>query len=159
MMQIALNETLSRLFKGKKYCGPGKEKELHFFEQNLPIDTERDEMVDTPQAFAPYIITELGDIVSPEGDETKKVDVTMYICAYDTGLYRQGYRDVVNIINDIMNHFRTVPRFGRACTVKGDIKGVLSEDDYAPYYFGAVKMTCTVPNADPATDPEIEEMV
>lgn len=88
-----------------------------------------------------------------------EVDVTLYICAYDMGLKRQGYRDVLNIVTDIMKGFRAVPRFGRACTVKGNIKGKMSEDDYHPYYFGAVKMTCTVANADPATDPEIEEMV
>lgn len=88
-----------------------------------------------------------------------EVDVTMYICAYDTGLKRQGYRDVLNIATDIMKKFRAVPRFGRACTVQGKIHGQMSKDDYHPYYFGAVQMTCTVPNADPATDPEIEDMV
>lgn len=159
MMQIALNKELKERFAGKTYCGPGGDKELKFFEQNLPIDTERDEVVDTTAAFAPYIITEVGDMDSPEGDKPMEVDVTLYICAYDMGLERQGYRDVLNIVTDIMKGFRAVPRFGRACTVKGNIKGKMSEDDYHPYYFGAVKMTCTVANADPVTDPEIEEMV
>lgn len=159
MMQVALNQTLQKNFKGKTYCGPGGEKELNFFEQDLPIDTGRDDAVDTPEAFAPYIITEIGDMDSPEGNAPMEVDVTMYICAYDTGLKRQGYRDVLNIVTDIMKGFRAVPRFGKACTVKGNIKGKMSKDDYHPYYFGAVKMTCTVANADPATDPEIEEMV
>lgn len=108
---------------------------------------------------APYIITEIGDMDSPEGDTPMEVDVTMYICAYDTGLKRQGYRDVLNIATDIMKGFRAVPRFGRACTVQGKIHAQMSKDDYHPYYFGAVQMTCTVPNADPATDPEIEDMV
>ena len=35
MMQIALNQTLQKIFKGKTYCGPGGEKELNFFEQKL----------------------------------------------------------------------------------------------------------------------------
>ena len=159
MMQIALSQTLQKLFKGKTYCGPGGAKELNFFEQDLPIDTERDDAVDTPAAFAPYIITEIGDMDSPEGDTPMEVEVTTYICAYDTGLKRQGYRDVLNIATDIMKGFRAVPRFGRACTVQGKIHAQMSKDDYHPYYFGAVQMTCTVPNADPATDPEIEDMV
>ena len=45
MMQIALNKELKERFAGKTYCGPGGDKELKFFEQNLPIDTERDEAV------------------------------------------------------------------------------------------------------------------
>lgn len=159
MMQIALNKTLKDCFKGKKYSGPGGARELKFFEQNLPIDTEGDEAADTPAALAPYIITELGDITSPEGDDTIEVEVTMYICAYDVGLNREGYRDVLNIQDDIIRRFRAIPRFGGACTVKGKIKGKMSDDDYHPYYFGAVQMTCTVPNATPETDPEIEGMV
>lgn len=159
MMQIALNQTLKEYFKGKKYCGPGGEKELKFYEQNLPIDEGSDYEVDLPAACSPYIITELGNIRSPVGDKPMEVDVTLYICAYDTGRKRQGYRDVLNIEYAIIKKFRVRPLFGGGCTVQGEIKGKMSEDDYHPYYFGAVQMTCTVPNPTPASDPEIEEMI
>lgn len=88
MMQIALNQTLKEYFKGKKYCGPGGEKELNFYEQNLPIDTGSDYEVDLPAACSPYIITELGDTTSPVGNKPMTVEVTMYICTYDEGLQR-----------------------------------------------------------------------
>ena len=83
----------------------------------------------------------------------------MYICTYDEGLQRQGYRDVLNIEYAIMRRFRARPEFGKACTVEGEIKGKMSEDDYHPYYFGAVQMKCTVPNPTPEIDPEIKEMI
>lgn len=159
MMQIALNQTLKEYFKGKKYCGPGGEKELNFYEQNLPIDTGSDYEVDLTAACSPYIITELGETTSPVGDKPMTVEVTMYICAYDEGLQRQGYRDVLNIEYAIMRRFRARPTFGQACTVQGEIKGKMSEDDYHPYYFGAVQMKCTVPNPTPEIDPEIKEMI
>ena len=53
MMQIALNQTLQKIFKGKTYCGPGGEKELNFFEQDLPIDTGRDDAVIPQQHLRP----------------------------------------------------------------------------------------------------------
>ena len=70
-----------------------------------------------------------------------------------------GYRDVLNIEYAIMRRFRVRPTFGQACTVDGEIEGKMSEDDYHPYYFGAVQMTCTVPNPTPESDPEIKEMI
>ena len=159
MMQIALNKTLKEYFKGKKYCGPGGEKELNFYEQNLPIDNGSDYEVDLPAACSPYIITELGDTISTVGDKPMTVKVTMYICAYDEGRNRQGYRDVLNIEYAIMRRFRVRPTFGQACTVDGEIKGKMSEDDYHPDSVGAVQMTCTVPNPTPESDPEIKEMI
>ena len=159
MMQVALNQTLKEYFKGKKYCGLGGARGLKFYEQDLPIDEGSDYEVDLPAACSPYIITEIGDSESPVGDEPMEVDVTMYIGAYDTGLKRQGYRDVLNIEYAIMRRFRTNPTFGQACTVTGKIKGKISKDDYHPYYFGAVEMKCTVPNPTPASNPEIEAMI
>ena len=159
MMQIALNQTLKQYFKGKKYAGPGGTKELNFYEQDLPISEDTDDDVDFPAACSPYIITELGDIKSPVGNEPMTVNVTLYIGAYDKGHQRQGYRDVLNIEYAIMRRFRVCPRFGRACTVEGEIKGKMSKDDYHPYYFGAVEMIVTVANPTPEGDPETEAMI
>lgn len=89
MMQIALNQTLKQYFKGKKYAGPGGTKELNFYEQDLPISEDTDDDVDSPAACSPYIITELGDIKSPVGNEPMTVNVTLYIGAYDKGHQRQ----------------------------------------------------------------------
>ena len=159
MMQIALNQTLKEYFKGKKYAGPGGAKELNFYEQDLPISEDTDDDVDFPAACSPYIITELGDIKSPVGNEPMTVNVTLYIGAYDKGHRRQGYRDVLNIEYAIMRRFRVCPRFGRACTVEDEIKGKMSKDDYHPYYFGAVEMIVTVANPTPESDPETEAMI
>ena len=65
--------------------------------------------------------------------------------AYDEGKEREGYQDVANIKEDIVQRACTAPYFGGAFTILKPIAWALQQDDTAPYYYGAVTMNCTAP--------------
>jgi hypothetical protein len=157
MMQIAMNEELKQLFDGKKFCGQEGLKALRFFEQELPIDVEGDAEADVDMAYAPYVVTKISAFDSPVGDKPLGVELALIICAFDLSNARQGYRDVLNIATDIVQHFRAMPTFGKCCTVDGEINVAMSDDDIHPYYFASVRMDCTTHNM--TMDQTLEDMV
>ena len=79
LCQDALIETLQELFKGKKYNGQEKRKELTIYKQDLPIPEDTDYDVDTDRASAPYIVVQMTNGAIREDDEAKKVEFSMVI--------------------------------------------------------------------------------
>lgn len=150
MMQKALCDELKKLFDGKKYSGQQSKKALKIFEQCLPVDEGNDEDVDTDAAASPYIVAILSGGMINSPDTTQIVSVMLTICCYDDGLEREGYQDVMNIIEDIVQHFREYPQFGGAFEVMfepdHEITWALQMDDTRPYYFGAALLDITSPS-------------
>jgi len=144
-MQQALCDELGELFHNKKFSGQEGRKALRIFKQNLPIDTGYDDDVDTDAAAAPYIVVLLSGGEVPDKSSPQTVEVMLTICCYDDGLEREGYQDVQNIKEDIIQHFCEKPWFGGAFTVQFPMSWAMQMDDTHPYYFGAVLMTCTAP--------------
>ena len=128
LCQDALIETLEELFVGKKYNGQQTRKELKIFKQDLPVPEDYD-----------------------------AVEFSLIVCAYDEGKEREGYQDVANIKEDIVQRLCTKPYFGGAFTVLKPIVWAMQQDDTYPYYFGACSLTCTAPAM--TQDTEMEELV
>ena len=145
LCQDALVEMLEELFEGKKYNGQEGRKPLKIFKQDLPVPESYDADVDTDAAAAPYIVARMvgGQIENDDGPQ--KVEFSLIVCAYDEGLERDGYQDVANIKEDIVQRACTAPYFGGAFTILKPIAWALQQDDTAPYYYGAVTMNCTAP--------------
>ncbi len=115
LCQDALIETLEELFVGKKYNGQQSRKELKIFKQDLPVPEDYDADVDTDAAAAPYIVVRMtgGEIKNDDGPQA--VEFSLIVCAYDEGKEREGYQDVANIKEDIVQRFyATKPYFGGA---------------------------------------------
>lgn len=153
----AFIEMLEELFKGKKYNGQEGRKPLKFYQQDLPIPENNDEDVDTDKAYAPYIVVQMtgGDIKDDDSPQT--VEFSLVICAYDTGKKREGYRDVANIKESIIQRACAVPYFGGAFTIKKPIAWAMQSDDTHPYYYGACTLLCTAPAM--TQDTELEGML
>ena len=151
LCQDALIETLEELFAGKKYNGQQSRKELKIFKQDLPVPEDYDADVDTDAAAAPYIVVRMtgGEIKNDDGPQA--VEFSLIVCAYDEGKEREGYQDVANIKEDIVQRLCTKPYFGGAFTVLKPIAWAMQQDDTYPYYFGACSLTCTAPAAETAT--------
>ena len=143
LCQDALIETLEELFVGKKYNGQQSRKELKIFKQDA--------------AAAPYIVVRMtgGEIKNDDGPQA--VEFSLIVCAYDEGKEREGYQDVANIKEDIVQRLCTKPYFGGAFTVLKPIVWAMQQDDTYPYYFGACSLTCTAPAM--TQDTEMEELV
>lgn len=145
LCQDALIEMLEELFKGKKYNGQQGKEELTVYKQDLPIPENNDDDVDVDSASAPYIVVQMTNGSIPGEDTTQNVYFSIIICAYDTGTKREGWKDVANIKEDIIQRVCSMPYFGGVFTVLKPIAWALQEDDTHPYYYGAVQLTCTAP--------------
>lgn len=145
LCQDALIEMLEELFKGKKYSGQEGRKALTVYKQDLPVPQDNDVDADTDEAAAPYIVVQMTGGHIRDEDEPQTVDFSIIVCCYDTGIKREGYQDVANIKEDIVQRVCTAPYFGGAFTILKPIAWALQVDDTAPYYFGACTLTCTAP--------------
>lgn len=157
LCQDALIEMLEELFAGKKYNGQEGRKALRIFKQDLPVPEDNDSDADTDEANAPYIVARMTGGQIEDDDGPQKVEFSLIICAYDTSGKREGYQDVANIKEDIIQRVCSAPYFGGAFTVLKPIAWAMQQDDTAPYYYGAVTMICTAPAM--TQDTELEELV
>lgn len=157
LCQDALVEMLRELFKGKKYNGQESRKELTIYKQDLPVPEDNDVDADTDMALSPYIVVRMTGGEIADENSPQVVEFSLVICAYDESREREGYQDVANIKEDIIQRVCTRPYFGGAFTVLKPIAWALQQDDTAPYYYGAVTMNCTAPAM--TQDTEMEELV
>ena len=97
LCQDALIEMLKELFAGKLFCGQEGRKALKIYKQDLPIPQSDDADVDTDKAEAPYIVVRMTGGQIEDDDSPQTVDFSLIVCAYDTGLDREGWQDVANI--------------------------------------------------------------
>lgn len=157
LCQDAMVDMLTELFWGKKYSGQEGRKSVKIFKQDLPIPESYDADADTDAAAAPYIMVRLtgGQII--DDDSPQKVDFSIIICAYDEGDEREGYQDVANMKEDIIQRLCTRPYFGGCFTVLKPLVWAMQADDTHPYYFGACNISCTAPAL--TQDNELEELI
>lgn len=156
LCQDALIEALEELFKGKKYNGQQGRKPLRIYKQDLPITEANDSDVDTDAAAAPYIVVRMTGGQIEDDVSAQRVEFSLVICTYDLSNAREGYQDVANIKEDMIQRFCTKPYFGGVFTVLKPIVWAMQQDDTHPYYFGACNLNCTAPAM--TQDTELEEL-
>lgn len=159
MAQDALIEELKQLFAGKTYCGQEGDKELTFFKQDLPLPSDNDDDADTDAAAAPFIVVKVTGSAVESLSKPQTAEVTLTICCYDPGRDRKGSLDVINIQEDIKQHFCSTPWFGGPFTVALPMVFALQTDDTHPYYFGNALFDITAPALTPERNKEIEGFV
>lgn len=153
----ALIQMLKELFEGKTFHGQEGQKPLNIFKQDLPVPRDVDDDTDTDKACAPYIVVRATDgEIAGEG-QWQTVGFDLLICCYDTGGDREGYTDVSNIKEDIIQRVCERPYFGGAFTVLKPITWALQQDDTHPYYFGALVLKVSAPAM--TQDRALEEFV
>lgn len=145
LCQDALIEMLEELFAGKKYTGQEGRKPLKIFRQDIDIPEGNDEDVDFDISAAPYIRVAMTGGEIRDDDSPQLVEFSLTICAYDPGTKHEGFRDVANIKEDIIQRVCTRPYFGGAFTILKPIAWAIQQDISPPYYFAAIVLTCTAP--------------
>lgn len=145
LCQDALVEMLRELFRGHKYNGQNGRKQVKIFKQDLPVPEDNDDDADTDAAAAPYIVVRLVGGQIANDDSTQQVQFSITICAYDSGNKREGFQDVANMKEDVVQKVCAEPYFGGTFTVEKPVAWALQREDSHPYYFGAVMLNCTAP--------------
>lgn len=145
LCQTAMIEMLEELFHGKKFSGQEGKKALRVFRQDLPVPEENDSDADTDSAAAPYIVVQMTNGVIADDDNPQTVEFSLIICTYDLGNQREGWEEVSNIKEDIIQRVCSRPYFGGAFTILKPVAWAMQSDDTHPYYYGAVSLICTAP--------------
>ena len=148
---------LQELFKGKKFSGQQGRKSLTVYKQDLPVPEDNDVDADTDAAAAPYIVVQMTGGEIADDDSPQVVEFSLVLCAYDASKEREGYQDVANIKEDIIQRVCTAPYFGGAFTILKPIAWAMQQDDTTPYYYGAITLNCTAPAM--TQDTELEELI
>lgn len=155
----ALAADLEDLFAGQLYrSSAGEKRAIRYFVNDLPVATGNDEdrSQDAPE---PYMIVQIGEGTIPEGDAAQEVQIVLVICLYDDRPDRQGYRDVLHIIQEITARYCKNPvvriRPGSAgarggpYTVRKPIGWSVQNQPTTPYYYGIVEFSLEIPNICP----------
>jgi len=145
LMDVLVDD-LKELFKGYRLKNSlGVEREINVFPYDTPIREGDDEAADLEAPPEPYIVVRLpdGNIV----DETAPhvVEVILIVCVNDRDPNRQGYRDALHIINEIMRHYITKRRVGKRYMIQYPFKWVVPDDDTHPQYYAAMSMNIEAP--------------
>ena len=155
----ALAADLEDLFAGQLYrSSAGEKRAIRYFVNDLPVAAGNDE--DRGEhAQEPYIIVRIGEGTIPEGDAAQEVQIVLAICLYDDRPDRQGYRDVLHIIHEIIGRYCKNPVIrirpgsvgarGGPYTVKKPIGWSVQNQPTTPYYYGIVEFSLEIPNICP----------
>ena len=155
----ALAADLEDLFAGQLYrSSAGEKRAIRYFVNDLPVATGNDE--DRSQdAQEPYIIARITEGTIPEGDAAQEVQIVLAIALYDDRPDRQGYRDVLHIIHEIIGRYCKNPVIrirpgsvgarGGPYTVKKPIGWSVQNQPTTPYYYGIVEFSLEIPNICP----------
>ena len=155
----ALNEDLKELFAGQLFqSSAGERRPIRYFVNDLPVATGNDE--DRSQnAQEPYIVARIMEGTIPEGDAAQEVQIVLVICLYDDRPDRQGYRDVLHIIQEITARYCKNPVIrirpgsagarGGPYTVRKPIGWSVQNQPTTPYYYGIVEFTLEIPTICP----------
>lgn len=137
-LQDELIKELERLFEGKVYKSPeGENVSLKVFPQDIPRQVNDDDSDPIP-----YIIVRLNKGDDEGGrDSFNTVRVVIIVGMWDDSPDEQGYRDVMNAIQDIYERFAKNPNLNAIAQFSGDFHWAMQEDGYFPYYFGACTLS------------------
>ncbi|MFR8283727.1 hypothetical protein [Dysosmobacter sp.] len=156
-MQDAIVADLADLFEGQTLpSSAGDRRPIRVYSQDLPIIEGLDETEDrTEEIPEPYIIVRTNEGNIPDANSAQEIDLILVVCTYDRNPNRQGYRDVLHIIQEIYGRYAKNPLVrikadsggvrGGPWSVKYPIKWVTQQEDTHPYYFGAMSLKFEAP--------------
>lgn len=141
-LQQAIIDDLKKLLTNKVYRNESDIYErLKVYSQDLPVESNRE---DTDENNFPYVIVRLID-GEMDNLEPYEVEVLFLIGVYDKNADRQGYRDVMHVINVILERYGKQAVLDSKYTAKYPFNWALQDTDTHPYYFGGVEITFELP--------------
>ena len=155
----ALAADLEDLLAGQLFrSSAGEKRPIRVHVNDLPVPTGNDE--DRSQdAQEPYIIARITEGTIPAGAAAPEVQIVLVICLYDDRPDRQGYRDVLHIIHEIIGRYCKNPVIrirpgsagarGGPYTVRKPIGWSVQNQPTTPYYYGIVEFTLEIPTICP----------
>ena len=139
--QDLLAEEIGNILSKNTYMTTdGESVPINIYTQELPIQ-ESDDDADP----VPYILVRITDGEDTgEKNSYNTVHTTIIIAIWDGDKKAQGHRDVMGIINQLYQRVHKDQRLG-ASFYLGNFSWRLQDDNYFPYFIGAVSMDFVIP--------------
>ncbi|MEK4883670.1 hypothetical protein NST81_02915 [Bacillus sp. FSL W8-0223] len=145
-LQAGLKERLENAFSDTLFNSPsGDRVHVNIFEQNLPQKSDKD------QDLFPFVIVKLleGEQKGEQDEQNENITTVGFVIGtFDDDNQNQGYRDVTQIINKIVEVLKKEPVINRRFTLKYPLKWRILEEETDPYYYGAVETSWSMPAYD-----------
>ena len=134
-LQTGLTNRLREIFSDFRLKNPnGEETNLNIYEQNLPqLDADND------ISFYPYIVVKLADGEVIDETSLHKIKVLFIVGVFDDALDNQGDKDIVSIIQKMMEGLQKNPIIEKKFTLSYPLRWTIHEEDVYPFYFGGVE--------------------
>ena len=139
LLQDALAKELERLFADKTFFSQSGPAALKIFKQFTPLD----QYGESNEIF-PYLLVSVEEFAQESATEPMTCKVIIMAAVYDDNEDNQGYKDLLNILEDISQHLRANTTLDKRFRLAFPLKCIMSEDVY-PYFFGAVETNWTLP--------------
>lgn len=131
-----LSSELKKCFKGLKVGSAEGLKEPAVYMQRLPISDDDD---DDELAYAPYVLVILSDFKIEDWSADKKIKVILVFCSYDNAQNRQGHRDNLLMMENVLERLGKHPYIGNY-SLEMPIEGAWQDKDTFPFFYGAVEL-------------------
>ena len=153
-LQDDLVEELKEILQGFRLKNPyGESCEINIFSQNLPVPESLEQtnipieqlengLIEdiTTQEPYPYIIVRIEDGEIKDESSSQIVNMNLLIGVYDDSYKKQGYKDVLNVIQKIYERFAKMPVLKGKYTMQYPIAWTLQEEETYPFYFGGMNL-------------------
>jgi hypothetical protein len=135
LQDFLVNTALPKLFDGYKLKNvEGVEVPLNIYSQYLPAKKVRKDT-----EHFPFIRVILDDGEDPDETEVTTCRILFMIGIYDTDENYQGYKDCLNILQKMYDHFVRYKIFDDKYEIQYPIKWRLHDEDLYPYFFGGLE--------------------
>lgn len=138
ILQDELCKELEAIFSNQKFKTPMGEKNIKAYKQYLPLNGEDEEREDNEELH-PYIVVR---VVDGNSEISKsECNILLIIGIYDNDRKMQGYKMLLNIINDIQSRFIENPVLAEQFVANQKIIWTLQEEDADetwPYFYGGM---------------------
>lgn len=115
---------------------------INIYEQQLPISTAYDGQPE----YAPFCIVRLLGGVVTDANMPENVNVILVLCTCDEGADRQGYADVLHLMQLAKAYLLTHPALAQSYYLQsGSVQWTLQEEDTQGYHIGYITASYTAP--------------
>lgn len=134
LLQDFLVKELKNLFIGFKLKNSKNEdSSLNIYPQYLPAKKGQKD-----SDHFPFITVKIVEGEDPNETDANTCRLMLMVGVYDINEDYQGYKDVLNILQKMYTHLVTNKVFDCKYEVEYPIKFTLTDEDYQPYFFGAL---------------------
>lgn len=138
---LGLAQEMRQLFATVR-MGDGRESAVNVYEQSLPASTAAD---DEPE-YAPWCIVRLTDGSANDANTGETVNVILLFCVQSAGLDRQGYADVMHLMQLAKQYLFEHPVVAQAFAVRPEsLSWMLQTEDSMEYYIGGITVSFDAP--------------